>query len=140
RPLDLMQPYRLEMGTRLANERGRDLYAFWGERITAQLNQDLAVSGNNLVVNLASAEYFKSVKPKALQGQLVTPAFRDWSKDRYKMISFFAKKARGLMTRYLIEQRIDSLEGLLGFEAAGYGFNPALTREPDQPVFTRRQD
>ncbi|HPQ97253.1 MAG: peroxide stress protein YaaA [Thiothrix sp.] len=140
RPLDLMQAYRLEMGTRLANEYGRDLYAFWGERITAQLNQDLSESGPALVVNLASNEYFRVVKPGILNGRLITPVFRDWSRGQYKVISFFAKKARGLMTRYLIDQRIDSTEGLIGFETAGYAFNPVLTLHPDEPVFTRRQD
>ncbi len=140
RPLDLMQAYRLEMGTSLQNARGRDLYAFWGDRITEKLNSDLAVSGSDLVVNLASNEYFKSVKKKTLAGQLVTPAFKDWKNGQYKMISFFAKKARGMMTRYLLEERVEQAEGVLGFAAGGYAYNPELTKKPQEPVFTRRQD
>lgn len=140
RPLDLMQAYRLEMGTSLQNERGKDLYAFWGERITAKLNSDLAESGSGLVVNLASNEYFKSVKKKALDGQLITPAFKDWKNGQYKMISFFAKKARGMMTRYLLEQRVERAEGVLDFAEGGYAYNAELTKNPQEPVFTRRQD
>ncbi len=139
RPLDLMQAYRLEMGTALKNARGKDLYAFWGTMITDKLNQDLAGSGSELVVNLASNEYFKSVKPARLNGTLVTPVFKDWKNDQYKMISFFAKKARGMMTRYLLEQRVDQAAGVLDFAAAGYAYNATLTHNPQQPVFTRRQ-
>ena len=85
-------------------------------------------------------EYFKSVKKKSLDGQLITPAFKDWKSDQYKMISFFAKKARGMMTRYLLEERIDQAEGLLDFAADGYAYNAELTKNPQEPVFTRRQD
>ena len=139
RPLDLMQAYRLEMGTGLKNERGKDLYAFWGNLITDKLNADLASTGGKLVVNLASNEYFKSVNKKALQGRLITPAFKDWKNGQYKMISFFAKKARGMMTRYLIESRVESLQGIQNFAMAGYAFNAELTRKADDPVFTRKQ-
>lgn len=140
RPLDLMQAYRLEMGTSLQNERGKDLYAFWGDIITDQLNSDLSGLESELVVNLASNEYFKSVKKKTLDGQLVTPAFKDWKNGQYKMISFFAKKARGMMTRYLLEERIDQLAGVLDFTDGGYVYNAELTKCPQEPVFTRRQD
>lgn len=140
RPLDLMQAYRLEMGTSLQNERGKDLYAFWKGVITEQLNVDLAESGNDLVVNLASNEYFKSVDKKALNGQLITPAFKDWKNGQYKMISFYAKKARGMMTRYLLENRVEAAERINEFEQDGYSFNAELTTRPDEPVFTRRQD
>lgn len=140
RPLDLMQAYRLEMGTSLKNERGKDLYAFWKGIIAEQLNADLSRSGSEVMVNLASNEYFKSVDKKVLQGRLITPAFKDWKNGQYKMISFFAKKARGMMTRYLLENRVDDPAQLLKFAEAGYAFNPELTVKPDEPVFTRRQD
>jgi cytoplasmic iron level regulating protein YaaA (DUF328/UPF0246 family) len=138
RPLDLMQAYRLEMGTKLENARGKDLYAFWGDVITDKINADLAESGNDLIVNLASNEYFKSVKKKNLQGRLVTPAFKDWKNDQYKMISFYAKKARGMMTRYIIDNQIETYEGLLGFDSAGYAYNEAMSKE-NEPVFIRKQ-
>ncbi len=140
RPLDLMQAYRLEMGTALKNARGKDLYAFWGGIITEQLNADLAVSGNDLVVNLASNEYFKSVDQQALNSQLVTPVFKDWKNGQYKMISFFVKKARGMMTRFLLENRVEEAEQLTEFAQDGYHFNAELTTCTDEPVFTRRRD
>jgi len=136
-PLDLMQAYRLEMGTKLENQRGKDLYAFWGDIITDKINQDLTDSGNDLIINLASNEYFKSVNKKKLQGRLITPAFKDWKNDQYKMISFYAKKARGMMTRYIVDHRIDSYEKLLEFDTAGYTYNDAMSN-PDQPVFIRK--
>lgn len=138
RPLDLMQAYRLEMGTKLENTRGKDLYAFWGDVITDKINADLAESGNDLIVNLASNEYFKSVKKTNLQGRLVTPAFKDWKNDQYKMISFYAKKARGMMTRYIIDNQIETYEGLLGFDSAGYTYNEAMSKE-NEPVFIRKE-
>lgn len=140
RPMDLMQAYRLEMGASLQNERGKDLYAFWKDVLTEQLNADLIESGSDLVVNLASNEYFKSVDEKVLQGRLITPAFKDWKNGQYKIISFYAKKARGMMTRYLLENRVDNLTQLTDFTAAGYAFNAELTVQPDAPVFTRRQE
>lgn len=136
-PLDLMQAYRLEMGTKLVNQRGKDLYAFWGDVITDKINQDLADSGSDLIINLASNEYFKSVNKKKLEGRLITPAFKDWKNGQYKMISFYAKKARGMMTRYLIDHRIDNYEQLLAFDEAGYTYNEAMSK-PDQPVFIRK--
>ncbi len=142
RPLDLMQPYRLEMGTRLDNARGKNLYAFWGERITDELNRLLGAETDAgrqpILFNLASEEYFKSVKPAKLKGRLVSAAFEDWKGGRYKIISFYAKRARGLMTRYAIQNRIDDIEGLKGFAAEGYAF-VADTSEPDRLVFRRRE-
>jgi hypothetical protein len=108
--------------------------------ITDKLNADLAESGSDVVVNLASNEYFKAVDKKALNGRLITPAFKDWKNGQYKMISFYAKKARGMMSRYLLEQRIDDPQQLTAFAQDGYAFDPELTRKPDEPVFSRRQD
>ncbi|MBC6659936.1 peroxide stress protein YaaA, partial [Morganella morganii] len=106
RPLDLMQPYRLEMGTKLANPRGKDLYAFWGDIITDNLNQALAAQGDNVLVNLASDEYFKAVKPEKLNAVIIKPVFLDEKNGKYKVISFYAKKARGLMSRFIIQNRL----------------------------------
>ena len=122
KPLDLMQPYRLEMGTRFENTRGKDLYAFWGSKITEALNQLLA-SDDKVLVNLASNEYFKSVQKKHLDARLVTPQFKDWKNGQYKMISFYAKKARGLMCRYAIQNRITQADDLKGFNLEGYYFS-----------------
>lgn len=143
RPLDLMQAYRLEMGTRLANPRGKNLYEFWGERITDELNRLLAreeeAGRERVLVNLASDEYFKSVKPKKLNGRIVTPVFEDWKGGRYKIISFYAKRARGLMSRYVITRRIDEVEALQGFDAEGYAF-AADASDADTLVFRRREE
>ncbi|HIF9449930.1 TPA: peroxide stress protein YaaA [Photobacterium damselae] len=122
RPLDLMQPYRLEMGTKLENPRGANLYQFWGNIITDKVNLALAEQGDDILVNLASNEYFKSVKPKQVKGTIITPVFKDAKKGQYKVISFYAKKARGLMARYIIDNQIDSIEKLKEFDAAGYYF------------------
>ncbi|MFT6529010.1 MAG: cytoplasmic iron level regulating protein YaaA (DUF328/UPF0246 family) [Psychrosphaera sp.] len=136
KPLDLMQPYRLEMGTKLANTRGKNLYEFWGELITNKLNEQIAATKSEFLVNLASTEYFKSVKKKQLNAQLITPMFKDWKNGQYKMISFFAKKARGMMVQYLVKNKIENLEGLLAFDMAGYQYNPELSK-PNEPCFTR---
>lgn len=136
KPLDLMLPYRLEMGTRLSNVRGNDLYAFWGEQITKQLNRALVEQGDDLVVNLASNEYFKAVKPAKLDGRVITPVFKDLKNGQYKIISFYAKKARGMMVRYLIEHRVTELAQLNKFDAGGYDYSEALST-PDAPVFLR---
>ncbi|MFT6915888.1 MAG: cytoplasmic iron level regulating protein YaaA (DUF328/UPF0246 family) [Motiliproteus sp.] len=122
RPLDLMQPYRLEMGTRLNNVRGSNLYQFWGDIITDAVNQTLSEQGDELLVNLASNEYYKSVQPKRLNAQVITPVFKDSKNGQYKVISFYAKKARGLMSRYIIQNRLNSVEGLKAFDAQGYAF------------------
>ncbi|WED22348.1 peroxide stress protein YaaA [Vibrio sp. JC009] len=122
KPLDLMQPYRLEMGTKLANQRGANLYQFWGSIITEKLNEAIAKQGDNVLVNLASNEYFKSVKTKELDASVITPVFKDCKNGQYKVISFYAKKARGMMARYIIKNRIDSVADLTKFDTAGYYF------------------
>jgi len=137
RPLDQMHPYRLEMGTRLANRRGKDLYAFWGELVTGALNEALAANGASALVNLASEEYFKSVKPKLLSVPLVVPVFEDWKNGRYKIISFFAKRARGMMARYAAQQRITDPQALKAFDIDGYAFDESVSTEKTW-VFRRR--
>ncbi|MDC5704404.1 peroxide stress protein YaaA [Vibrio europaeus] len=122
KPLDLMQPYRLEMGTKLANDKGSNLYHFWGNVITNKLNEAIANQGDNVLINLASNEYFKAVKPKGLDAQVITPVFKDCKNGQYKVISFYAKKARGMMARYIIENRISSVAELTKFNTAGYYF------------------
>ncbi|MFX1671946.1 peroxide stress protein YaaA [Paraburkholderia sp. A2WS-5] len=143
RPLDLLQPYRLEMGTRFENARGKDLYAFWGERITHalnaqfELNQKKAKKGARVLVNCASTEYFKAVKPKALAAPIITPVFEDWKGGRYKIISFHAKRARGLMARYAVENRLAEPEALKAFDMEGYAFDAAASNDSTY-VFRRR--
>ncbi|MFC6671771.1 peroxide stress protein YaaA [Marinobacterium aestuariivivens] len=127
KPLDLMQPYRLEMGTRLGNARGKDLYDFWGSRLTEALNDELE-GPEPVLVNLASNEYFKSVQPKKLNARLITPVFKDWKNGQYKIISFYAKKARGLMTRYIIQNRIENPEQIKQFDLEGYQFAPEMSK------------
>lgn len=136
-PLDLIQPYRLEMGTRLPTRRGKDLYAFWGERLAAAINARLATMARPVVVNLASEEYFKAAQPKKIKGTVIQPVFEDWKGDRYKIISFYAKKARGMMARYAIEQRLQEPEGLQGFDSEGYAFVPEASGDLNW-VFRRR--
>src|SRR5690606_25549242 len=120
RPLDLIQPHRLEMGTRLRTQRGATLYAFWGDRIAQALNQRLdALSGERVLLNLASNEYFKSVDLKTLRARVVECVFQDEKNGAWKVISFHAKRARGLMARYVIDHRIEAVEDLRGFEAEG---------------------
>ena len=138
RPLDLMQPYRLEMGTRLDTDLGRNLYQFWDERITRALNKELKQADTSTLINLASNEYFKSIKPALLKADVITPVFKDYNKGEYQMISFFAKKARGMMARYLIDQQIDRPEALKEFDRDGYTYNPAMSKSREW-VFTRRQ-
>ena len=138
KPLDLMQPYRLEMGTKLENPRGTNLYQFWGDIITDALNQALADQGDELLINLASNEYFKSVQPKRLNGRIITPVFKDRKNGQYKVISFFAKKARGLMSRYIIENRLSDIEQLKAFDSQGYYFC-ASESDGDELVFKREE-
>ncbi|HIF9247647.1 TPA: peroxide stress protein YaaA [Photobacterium damselae] len=138
RPLDLMQPYRLEMGTKLENPRGANLYQFWGNIITDKVNLALAEQGDDILVNLASNEYFKSVKPKQVKGTIITPVFKDAKKGQYKVISFYAKKARGLMARYIIDNQIDSIEKLKEFDVAGYYFVAAESTATEL-VFKREE-
>lgn len=136
RPLDLIQPYRLEMKTRLANARGKDLYHFWGSRITEVLNQDLAALGTTIVINLASEEYFKSVHVKALKATVITPQFKDKKKTGYQMIGLFAKRVRGAMARYITTHAITNTEALHFFAEDGYRWNASLSTK-HIPVFTR---
>ena len=136
RPLDLMQAYRLEMGTRFANTRGKDLYQFWGNRITEQLNKELAGQKTRVLVNLASNEYYKAVQPGNIDGEIITPVFKDWKNGQFKIISFYAKKARGLMCRYVIDHGIKQPEKLKDFDYEGYAYNPAMSSGSEW-VFTR---
>ncbi len=138
RPFDLMQPYRLEMGTKLTNARGKNLYAFWGDKITAALNTEFNSEKKPVLVNLASEEYFKAVHPKALAARVVTPIFKERKGDGYKVVSFFAKKARGAMSRYIIKHRLREVAALKHFAEDGYAFNAALS-STDEWVFTRQQ-
>jgi cytoplasmic iron level regulating protein YaaA (DUF328/UPF0246 family) len=137
RPLDRMQPYRLEMGTALAVGRARSLYEFWGAEIAQALNQDLAADPSPVVVNLASQEYFRSVDLSALKARVVECVFEDWKTDGYKVISFFAKKARGLMARYAIQQRAVLPHQLHGFDLEGYRYDAAAST-PARLVFRRK--
>jgi cytoplasmic iron level regulating protein YaaA (DUF328/UPF0246 family) len=136
RPLDLMMPYRLEMGIKLANPFGKDLYSFWGEHITQKLNDALTQQGDAVVINLASDEYFKAVKPAKLQGSLIKPIFLDEKNGKYKVISFHAKKARGLMSRFIIKERLTKVEQLSDFNLEGYRFDPTLSAD-NELVFKR---
>ncbi len=138
KPLDLMQPYRLEMGTKLPNSRGKDLYAFWGSVVTDDLNTAMAETDQPVLINLASNEYFKSVKPKELNARLITPVFKDWKNGQYKIISFYAKKARGLMCRYAIKNQISDAEQLKNFDLDGYQYDASLSKD-DTWVFTRKE-
>ncbi|AKM45932.1 MULTISPECIES: peroxide stress protein YaaA [Edwardsiella] len=139
RPLDLMMPYRLEMGTRLHTPYGNDLYAFWGDSITRQLNQQLQQQGDRVVVNLASDEYFKAVRPAALEGELIKPIFMDEKNGSMKVISFYAKKARGLMSRFIIQARLRDPEQLKAFDLEGYAFaGETQGRQGRELLFTRR--
>ena len=122
RPLDLMQPYRLEMGTRLANPQGKDLYAFWGEQIVDVLITALRETAATALVNLASEEYFKSVKPRKLTVPVIQPVFEDWSAGKFKVVSFYAKRARGLMARFAVVNRLTAPDGLKAFGVEGYAF------------------
>ena len=138
RPLDLIQPYRLEMGTKLTNARGRNLYAFWGDKITSVLNAQLQGEKNPVLVNLASEEYFKAVHPKALAARVVTPIFKERRSGVYKVVSFYAKQARGAMSAYIIRNRLRTVDDIKGFSDAGYRFNPQLS-SVDEWLFTREQ-
>lgn len=136
RPLDLMMPYRLEMGTKLSNPRGQNLYEFWAEHITQLIQADLVAAHSQILVNLASDEYYKAVKVSKLQAQIVKPVFLDQKNGQYKVISFYAKKARGLMARFMIEHEIDKVDGLKDFNTEGYVFD-ALASNGNELVFKR---
>jgi cytoplasmic iron level regulating protein YaaA (DUF328/UPF0246 family) len=136
RPLDLMQPYRLEMGLKFANSGGKNLYEFWGDDITQALNAQLKATKSDVLVNLASNEYFRAVHAKGLNAEIITPVFKDLKGDKYRVISFFAKKARGLMTRYVVDKRLNDVEGIKKFRGEGYRYNKAESTARDW-VFTR---
>ena len=138
RPLDWMQPYRLEMGTALATAQGNNLYQFWGSKIAAYLNERAAADTSPVIINLASEEYFKAVDRKALKARLVSCVFEEYKNGNYKIISFNAKRARGLMVRYAIEKKAATVKKLEGFTAEGYAFDAAVS-QPDRLVFRRRQ-
>jgi len=139
RPLDLMRPYRLEMGTKLETANAKNLYQFWDMQITDAINKQLKSIKSETLINLASNEYFKAVKVKNINGQIITPAFKDYKNGEYKMIGFYAKKARGLMSRYIIDHEITRAEDIKKFDSEGYEFKPALS-EGNSWVFTRRQN
>ncbi|MEH6515576.1 MAG: peroxide stress protein YaaA [Halioglobus sp.] len=136
RPLDLMQAYRLEMGLKFGNSGGKDLYQFWGDRINLALNSQLKKSGSQVLLNLASQEYFRSVKASALEADIVTPVFKDLKGEKYKVISFYAKKARGQMARYIIEKGLNEPDSLKRYRVAGYRYNKAESTAREM-VFTR---
>ncbi|MBD9643970.1 peroxide stress protein YaaA [Pantoea sp. PNT02] len=138
RPLDLMQPYRLEMGIKLANPAGKDLYSFWGDLLTEKLNEAIAEQGDDVLINLASDEYFKAIKPKKLNAELIKPVFLDEKNGKFKVISFYAKKARGLMSRYVIQNRLTNPAQLKKFDVDGYFFDTAESKD-NELVFKRRE-
>ena len=135
KPLDLMQAYRLEMGTPLKINRDKNLYEFWGRSITDHLNEEL--EDDELFVNLASQEYFKAVQPKQLKAAVISPIFKDFKNGKLKIISFFAKKARGSMVRFILDHNVTSLEQLKNFNTDGYGFSNEHTLNKNEPVFIR---
>ncbi|MDH5472181.1 MAG: peroxide stress protein YaaA [Gammaproteobacteria bacterium] len=137
RPLDLMQPYRLEMGTRLTNQYGKNLYEFWGTQITEGLNQQLKKLKSEYLINLASNEYFKSVKPKHLHAEIITPEFKDYKNGQYKMLGVYAKRARGAMSRFIIQNKLVNPEDIKSFSEQGYAFNKKLSKD-NHWIFTRK--
>lgn len=136
RPLDLMQPYRLEMGTALKTDRGDDLYTYWGSAITGALNADLANYRTKVLINLASKEYFRAIHHDELDGKVISPVFRDFNRSEYRIISFFAKRARGEMAAWMIRNKIKSVRGLRDFDGMGYKYSPAHSTST-QPTFIR---
>ena len=138
RPLDLMKPYRLEMGTTFANEKGKNLYEYWDDSLAKSIKKDLRNHRENIVINCASLEYFKAIDYPSLNADIITPHFKDMKNGQYKMISFYAKKARGMMARFIIQNQIESVDDILAFDLGGYSYNASLS-VPNQPVFTRSQ-
>lgn len=135
-PLDTIKPYRIDMGTSFATPKGENLYKFWGDRITTQIQKTIKESGDNILINLASQEYFAAVNKKKLKARIITPSFKDKNNGSYIIISFFAKKARGMMSRFIIQNAITDYEMLVGFDSGGYHFNHGLSKG-DNWVFTR---
>ena len=138
RPLDLIMPYRLEMGTKLKNRLGNNLYEYWNDRLAHSFNKELKSHGRNIVINCASVEYFKSIDRPALGAKVITPQFKEIKEGKLRMISFFAKKARGMMARFIIQSRIENEKDILSFNLGGYSYDPSLST-PFMPVFTRPQ-
>jgi len=136
KPLDLMQAYRLEMGSRLSNPKGKTLYDFWGTQLTDKINQELAAQKSSVLVNLASNEYFKSIQPKLLQGELITPVFKEKKGKEFRIVAIHAKKARGLMCRFIVKNRIDQPAAIKDFDLADYRFNARQSNDKNW-VFTR---
>lgn len=139
KPLDIIEPYRLEMGTSLKIGKNKSLYEFWGEQISMELNEALKNHEEKVLINLASNEYFKVVDKKKLEAEVVSPQFKDAKNGKYKIIAFYAKKARGMMSRYIIENKISRLEDLQGFDYGGYRYNADLS-SAKEPVFTREEN
>lgn len=135
KPLDLIQPYRLEMGTKLENAQGKDLYSFWGSDIRESLQAEESLQ-DEVLINLASNEYFKAVEAKKLIARIITPVFKDWKNGQYKMISFYAKKARGMMSRYIIEHQIQDPDRIKNFDTDGYRYSADMSKK-DEWVFIR---
>jgi len=138
RPLDLIQAYRLEMGTKFENTSGKNLYDFWDKSLNQSITKELQKSDSQVLINLASNEYFKALKAKQIPQQIITPVFKDFKNGQYKIISFFAKKARGMMSRFMIQNKIDQSEGLKGFNLGGYKLSKKMSSD-DEYVFTRKQ-
>lgn len=138
RPLDLIQPYRLEMGSALKHKSNNSLYEFWGTRLAEYINEELDSQRSKTVINLASNEYFKAVDKRTLKHPVISPVFKDYKNGKYKVISFFAKKARGYMTAWVIQNRIDNPESIIDFDVAGYRY-AASESSPDAPVFLRKE-
>lgn len=138
RPLDLIQPYRLEMGTKLENPNGSDLYGFWSDQIAKKLNNTLKDHASKVILNCASVEYFKSVDNNTLDATIVSPVFKDVKNGQAKIISFFAKKARGMMARFIIQNRIDKVDDIIKFNDAGYTYQPKEST-PNNPLFIRAE-
>lgn len=138
RPLDLMQPYRLEMGTSFVNKKGKDLYAFWGDKVSLNLKSELETHKNPVLLNLASDEYFKVINPKVLGVEIISPVFQDEKDGKFKIISFYAKRARGLMAKFIVENKIDHPKEIEDFNLDGYQFSSKESK-PNSPVFRRKQ-
>ena len=138
RPLDLMMPYRLEMGTKLKNKVGKDLYEYWGDTLSNSISEELSNHEHNVVINCASIEYFRSIDRPSLNAEVITPQFKEYKNGKLKMISFFAKRARGMMARYIIQNKINDGKDILSFNLGGYSYDPSIS-SPTSPVFTRTQ-
>ena len=138
RPLDLMMPYRLEMGTKLKNKVGKDLYEYWGDTLSSSISEELSNHQHNVVINCASVEYFRSIDRPSLNAEVITPQFKEYKNGKLKMISFFAKRARGMMARYIIQNKINEGKDILSFNLGGYSYDPSIS-SPASPVFTRTQ-